>query len=224
VTNDEYEFVAIFIIRHSSFIIHHLLPMPEAISEYFPQLARDAESARRARAAWAAWAAVLACAAVLVALAVAAPLLRARGAAVTSQLVYAFFHAACHQIPERSFHVGGYAFAVCARCFGIYVGALLGVAAYPLARAVVRTDAPERRWLLLAAVPTAIDFALGVTGVWANTHWSRFSTGLLLGAAAAFYIVPGLVDLCVRMAGRLRRRGPSGGFESGDSNLRASCG
>jgi uncharacterized membrane protein len=199
--------------------------MPEAISEYFPQVAHDEGSARRARMAWAAWALVLACAAGLVALAVLAPVLKARGAVFAAQLVYSFFHAACHQIPERSFHVAGYAFAVCARCFGIYAGALLGVAAYPLFRPLVRTDAPERRWLLLAAAPTAIDFALGVTGVWANTHWSRFSTGLLLGAVAAFYVVPGLVDLGASLAGRLgRRRTPRGDFESGDPNLRASCG
>ncbi|HEX8687524.1 MAG TPA: hypothetical protein VF654_13540, partial [Pyrinomonadaceae bacterium] len=42
--------------------------------------------------------------------------------------------------------------AVCARCFGLYVGALAGVAAYPLARPLVRRDMPGRAWLLAAAV------------------------------------------------------------------------
>ena len=169
--------------------------MPEVISGYVPQVMRDEESARRGRAAWVAWASVLAGAAGLVALIVLAPVLRAQGAPLASYLIYQFFHVACHQIPERSFHVGGYAFAVCARCFGVYAGALLGVAVYPLVRPVARVWAPERRWLLLAATPTVIDFALGFTGLWENTHWSRFSTGALLGAVAAFYVVPGLVDL-----------------------------
>jgi len=188
--------------------------MPKAITEYVPQLVRDEESAQRGRAAWVAWALVLAGAAGLVAAIVLAPVLRAQDAPLASHLIYQFFHVACHQIPERSFHVGGHAFAVCARCFGIYAGALLGVAVYPLVRPVARTWAPERRWLLLAAVPTAIDFALGFTGLWENTHWSRFSTGALLGAVAAFYVVPGLVDL--GWGGLRRLRGRAGDLKEVD--------
>ena len=51
---------------------------------------------------------------------------------------------------------------------------------------------PARRWLLLAALPTSVDFLLGVTGLWANTHTSRALTGALVGAVAALYVVPGL--------------------------------
>jgi uncharacterized membrane protein len=181
--------------------------MPEAISEYIPQLARDGESARRERAAWRAWAFALAGAASLVALIVLAPLLRARGWPLLSQLFYEFFRPACHQMPERSFHIAGYPLAVCARCFGLYVGALAGVAVYPLARRVTRTDTADRAWLIAAAVPTTVDFALGFLRVWENTHWSRFSTALLLGVVSAFYIVPGLVDLWRMGARRLSRRG-----------------
>jgi uncharacterized membrane protein len=198
--------------------------MPASISEYVPQLATDDESARRARAAWAAWGAILACMAGVVAMTVLAPVLWARGSLFASQMLYQFFHVACHQIPERSFHVAGHAFAVCARCFGIYAGALVGVALYPLARPVVRTDAPARQWLMLAAVPTTVDFALGFSGLWENTHWSRFSTGLLLGAAAAFYVIPGLVDLWWRGMWRLSGRGRAERLKEVDPNLRASCG
>lgn len=198
--------------------------MPEAISGYIPQVMRDEESARRARAAWAAWALILAGAAGLVAAAVLAPVLLARGAPLASYLIYRFFHVACHQIPERSFQVGGHAFAVCARCFGIYAGALAGVAFYPFARSVSCAWAPGRRWLLLAAVPAAVDFTLGLLGLWENTHWSRFSTGALLGAVAAFYVVPGLVDLWWRGVSRLSGRGRAEHFNEVDPNLRASCG
>ena len=116
-----------------------------------------------------------------------------------------FFHAVCHQIPERSFQIAGYPLAVCARCTGLYVGGLLGIAAYPMVRPLTRTDAPERVWLVLAVLPTTVDFALGFFGVWENTHWSRFLTALLAGAVAAFYIVPGLVDV-----GLARVRRPEG--------------
>jgi hypothetical protein len=40
-----------------------------------------------------------------------------------------------------------------------------------------------------------IDFSLGFLGIWQNTHLSRFATGALLGAVAAFFIMPGLIDL-----------------------------
>ena len=169
--------------------------MPDSISEYVPQIITEGGSAQCSRAVWMGWAIALAGAASLVGLTVAAPLLRARGASVLALLVYQFFHAACHQMPERSFYVAGYPLAVCARCFGLYVGGLVGVTAYPLARTLTRRDMPERVWLILAALPTTIDFALGFFGVWDNTHLSRFLTASLLGVVSAFYIVPGFVDL-----------------------------
>jgi hypothetical protein len=61
---------------------------------------------------------------------------------------------------------------------------------------------PGRAWLLAAALPTAVDFALGFFGVWENTHLSRFLTALLLGAVTAFYVVPGVVDLGLSLRGQ----------------------
>jgi uncharacterized membrane protein len=169
--------------------------MPASIIEYVPQLIADEGLTREGRVARWAWVVMLALAASLVAIIVLAPVLRARGYPLLSYVFYQVFKAACHQIPERSFHVAGYPLAVCARCFGLYVGALAGLVAYPTVRPLTRTDAPRREWLIIAAVPTTVDFALGFFHVWENTHWSRFSTALLLGAASAFYIVPGLMDV-----------------------------
>lgn len=169
--------------------------MPEAISEYVAQLAHDEESGRRVRRARRAWGLALACAAGLVGLIVGAPLLRAWGLFAAAEGVYRGFGLVCHQIGGRSFHAAGEPLAVCARCFGLYAGALAGVAAYPLARPLVRRDFPARAWLLASAVPTTVDFALGFFGVWENTHASRFLTALPLGVALAFCAVPGLVDL-----------------------------
>jgi uncharacterized membrane protein len=176
--------------------------MPEVISEYIPQLARDEEWSRRVRRAWLGWALALSAAALLVGAIVAAPLLRARGLPLASLVLYQGFHVVCHQMPERSFHLWGFPLAVCARCFGLYVGALAGIAVYPLARGVWRKDLPARTWLILGALPTTVDFALGFFGLWENTHWSRFSTALLAGAVTAFYLVPGVVDLCLAGFGR----------------------
>src|SRR4051812_32011046 len=116
--------------------------MPELISEYVPQVVSDEESARRVRRARGAWGLALAVAAGLVALIVGAPLLRAGGVESAAGAVYKAFGMVCHQMSARSFHVEGFQFAVCARFFGLYVGALAGVAAYPLARPLTRRDMP----------------------------------------------------------------------------------
>jgi uncharacterized membrane protein len=145
-----------------------------------------------------AWAGAAAFGLLVVGLVTLAPVLRARGSVLLSQFIYQGFSTACHQIPERSFNVEGFPLAVCARCFGLYAGAAFGVFAYPLLRSLSRTDAPGRAWLMWAALPTSVDFALGVLGIWENTHLSRFLTALLLGAASAFYIVPGVVGLALR--------------------------
>lgn len=151
----------------------------------------------RGRALWA-WALAASVALALLGLILLAPWARAHGHPFLGAVAYGGFSAACHQMPERSFHFEGFPLAVCARCFGLYVGGAAGVLFYPLARGLARRDAPRREWLLVAALPTTIDFALGFFGVWENTHWSRFLTALVLGATVAFYVVPGLVELASR--------------------------
>lgn len=130
-----------------------------------------------------------------VSLIVVAPVALAHGHNSSAFVLYEMFGRVCHQIPERAFYLEGHPFAVCARCTGIYFGFAAGLLLYPLVRSLRRGDAPARKWLLVALAPTALDFALGFSGIWENTSWSRFVTGALLGAVVAFYVVPGLMDL-----------------------------
>ena len=183
--------------------------MPADISEYGPQFGAGAAGWRRAALGGWAWAA----AAVLAVLGLSglAPWAGAHGHEALAAAVYKGFSAACHQMPERSFHLWGLPLAVCARCAGLYVGAAAGVLLYPLARDLSRRDAPARGWLLWAALPTSVDFALGLFGIWENTHLSRFLTALVLGGAAAFYVVPAAVGLsCTRLARRSDGRAAAG--------------
>ena len=138
-----------------------------------------------------------------VSLIVVAPLAEAHDHDFAALVIYTAFSKLCHQIPERSFYIAGHPFAVCARCTGIYFGFAAATLLYPLARSLKRTDAPQRKWLLLAFVPILIDFSLGFFGIWENTHLSRLVTGALLGGVAAFYVVPGLLDLSQMRFGRL---------------------
>src|SRR5262245_12447209 len=130
-----------------------------------------------------------------VALILAAPWLMARGHFLASAAIYHGFSAVCHQMPERSFYFHGRPMGVCSRCASIYAGFIIGLSLYPFLRDLREDRFPPRRILIGAAVPTLIDFTLGVSGLLANTFLSRSLTGILFGAVAAFYITPGLVSL-----------------------------
>jgi uncharacterized membrane protein len=129
---------------------------------------------------------------------VAAPLAIATGHETIASNIYRPFSYLCHQIPARSFFVAEHPFAVCSRCTGIYAGFLVATIAYPLIKSLRRTETPARKWLLLAALPLAVDFSLEFFGIWNNTHFSRFATGALLGAVSVFYVLPGLLELSLR--------------------------
>jgi uncharacterized membrane protein len=168
---------------------------------------------RPAIQAWIVWATVAAIGIVILGLIIAAPVARADGYLALSSAIYDGFSYLCHQLPERSFHLAGNKFAVCSRCTGLYSGFALAALVYPLTKSLKRTDTPRIFWLLLAALPLAIDFSLGYFSLWQNTYVSRFVTGALLGSVAVFYIVPGLIELSWRViAGR----------PSADANSRSS--
>ena len=134
-----------------------------------------------------------------------APLAEANNLGNVSRPIYTFFSFLCHQIPERSFHIEGHAFAVCSRCFGVYFGLLFGFIVYPFFRSLDEIEPLSRFWLFLAIIPLVVDWSLGFFEIWENTHLSRFVTGLILGAACGIFIVPALVEL-VRLLSRKSAR------------------
>jgi uncharacterized membrane protein len=159
---------------------------------YVPQCAARGEAGRGPLLVWA----ILTIIALIPAsLIVAAPLLLAHGHSAGALVIYEIFGKFCHQLPERSLHLEGQQLAVCSRCTGLYFGFALSVLLYPLARSLKRVDTPRLLWLLVATVPIIVDWSLGITGLWANTHLSRFLTGALFSTVAAVYVVPGLLDL-----------------------------
>jgi uncharacterized membrane protein len=144
------------------------------------------------------WLVSAAAVSLLVALIVVAPVAAAGGHTDVAQGIYRAFGTFCHQRPDRSYFIDGHKFAVCSRCTGLYFGFALTVVLYPLIRSLRNAATPRRIFLLLAALPLAIDFSLTFFGVWQNTHTSRLLTGALLGGAAVFYVMPGLVELSMR--------------------------
>ena len=168
--------------------------------EYIPLAVAKDLKAR----AWKAWSLGLAIVLFWVLLILVPPLAKSNGITGLSSPLYAFFSYLCHQIPARSFYIAGEPFGVCTRCFGVYLGLLVGVAIYPLWRNVGEIEPLPKFWLFLSLIPIIIDWSLTIFHIWENTHLSRFLTGLVLGIACATYIVPAMVEIG-RNLGRRRR-------------------
>ena len=134
----------------------------------------------------------------VVSLIVVAPVAAASGHSDVARGIYGAFATLCHQLPERSYFVDGHQLAVCSRCTGIYGGFALTLLLYPLIRSLKSPVMPRPSWLLLAALPLAIDVAVNFFGFWQNTHTSRLLTGAFLGGAVVFYVMPGIIDLSLR--------------------------
>ena len=176
--------------------------MPELIEKYIPQ---NVLAAQKRQAVWV-WGVALGIALIWLAAIVFAPILEANGMKYASQPIYRFFSYLCHQISSRSFHIHEHQFAVCARCFGFYTGFLAGFVVYPFFRSAHNTDSFSRIWLFAAMIPMGIDFSLTFFGIWENTHLSRLISGLILGIACAFFIIPALVEIRFIVSDKLRSK------------------
>jgi uncharacterized membrane protein len=130
---------------------------------------------------------------------IAAPWLGGRAPRWAGYL-YACFSPLCHQIPERSFALFGHPLAVCARCTGIYAGALAGLIAYPRVRGFASVRLPRTRLLFVFASPIAIDAAARWFGLWASGNAVRFLTGLAAGALLPYYFLTGVGEALLSLS------------------------
>jgi hypothetical protein len=85
----------------------------------------------------------------------------------------------CHQETAKSFFIDGNKLEVCARCTGIYSGAVI----FSIAGLLFRKLRPrDKKWLLYSA------------GIYDYSKWVAFSTGMILGSASILYIFTGIED------------------------------
>jgi hypothetical protein len=119
--------------------------------------------------------------------------------------VYGIGSLVCHQLPERSYHVWTAQMPVCARCAGIYFGAVLGVAVAAVARGFepsVRRFQPSgwrspqrlalrrpRVALALAVVPTLLTLVYEWTTGDMPSHAIRAAAGVPIGVVVAWLVV-----------------------------------
>jgi uncharacterized membrane protein len=144
-------------------------------------------------------AAFIAASATWAALLVAAPFLASRPHAsrLASALiigVYGIGSLVCHQLPERSYHLWTAQMPVCARCAGIYFGAVLGalgawtLRSFPLLRSwqVLRR---ARVALALAVAPTVLTLIYEWTRGDMPSHAIRAAAGVPIGVVVAWLVV-----------------------------------
>lgn len=96
------------------------------------------------------------------------------------------FAGLCHQMPDRSFSLGGQPMAVCSRCLGIYAGFLAGWLALPVF-SFLKTGRqyPAKKMLFAAVFVNLLDLVGSIPGFWENTLLSRLVLGGWAGCSAA---------------------------------------
>ncbi len=100
-------------------------------------------------------------------------------------------YAICHQIPERSFVLGGRPLPLCARCTGTFLGAMVGLVAVALRRRLRATRMPPVPVLgLLVAffamwafdgLNSYLTLFPGAPHLYEPRNWLRLTTGMLNG-------------------------------------------
>ena len=126
--------------------------------------------------------------------------LRRPASAGVATLVYAASSRICHQRTERSFAVAGIQLPVCARCTGLYLAGAAG-AVIGWFRRTPRAMVQQTRTLLaLAALPTAVTFALEFAGLMPFSNVARAVAAIPLGLAAGWVFI-GLLRYDARFDG-----------------------
>ncbi len=130
------------------------------------------------------------------------------GGSIAASWLRLAFRPACHQIVDRCLDLGAGPLPVCARCAGLYAGGFAGLLVTLLGN---RRFQPRLRWLVAAAVPSVVDFALGLVDLPTLSNWPRFAVALLPGIIAGLL----LADAVCRLAGT--RTDPTGRTSPDDS-------
>ena len=95
----------------------------------------------------------------------------------------------CHQDADKFFCFNSICTAVCARCFGIYGGALL-TSVFVLAVNIKKCV--HIKFLFFSAVPLLLDVLLTNAGFYSYSKPAAALTGFIFGSAAFYYFCYGI--------------------------------
>ena len=108
----------------------------------------------------------------------------------------------CHQMPERSFWIGGQPMAVCSRCLGIYTAFLAGWLALPAWSSWSKTaNLSAKKMTLVALLINIFDIVGSMFGFWENTLVSRFIIGGLMGCSTALIFSGDFFKIIIKSMG-----------------------
>lgn len=139
------------------------------------------------------WLIILVLNLIFVLLAMLAPLVQNQWPQISSA-IFLIFSPFCHQRTDRSWAIGSYPMALCARCFGIFLGFWLGTIVLPFFQKGKLNKWPKLGWLIAASVPMAVDLIGNISHLWSSSNWLRFLIGLSCGFLWPFYFFPVLFN------------------------------
>jgi len=99
----------------------------------------------------------------------------------------ALFRMMCHGRIERSLLLFGVPMPICARCTGIYLGLLAGIALFKLIP--ILRERVMRRVAVLALIPLGIDGVTQLLGLRESVNPLRIATGVIAGLAFGLWIL-----------------------------------
>jgi uncharacterized membrane protein len=115
-------------------------------------------------------------------------------------------YAVCHRISVRSFHMGERPLPLCARCSGMFLGALLGLG-YQLFQRRKGKMPPALVLVLfgLMALAWALDgsnsflmLVPGISSAYQTQNWTRLVTGTGMGMAISAILLPSFIQTMFR--------------------------
>ena len=92
----------------------------------------------------------------------------------------------CHQDVNKSFTCNGIPFLVCARCTGIYFGALISAVVILILSIKLKF---KTKFLYLLSIPMLLDVLYYSFGIYPYNKFIASSTGLLFGSSIFLYIL-----------------------------------
>lgn len=92
----------------------------------------------------------------------------------------------CHQVDYKTFKANDIHFLVCARCTGIYFGALIASLVFLFYN--INSDLSSK-FLFIASVPMLLDIIFYSAGIYNYSVAISFSTGVIFGSTSIVYIL-----------------------------------
>ena len=106
-------------------------------------------------------------------------------------LLSKIYSTVCHQESAKCISISGSSMLVCARCAGIYTGALTA----GLIGLILIVPSISRRICMLSLMPLLIDVFFTFTGVYNYSQGMAFATGLIFGNVVYLFLLSELENL-----------------------------